>query len=189
MQPLGRNPYHDYRNWRDTIVKEQEYVMNRSLNPPVWPPPETPAGRPFCIPTPGEQVVVRGLRSKSEHNGAQCEVITAPDAEGFVTVQVLGQAAVVDGTIERRRLKVRLDKLQPLGGAASSPAIGGTPLVPAGGWPVSRGRSSCASFRSSSCATSSVRSLSRVPSTVARSERRLSPAISASALGTLSSSG
>lgn len=191
VQPNGRNPYNDLRNWRTTLVKEAEFIHNRSTVGSVWPRPEHAVSHGcFRAPAFGDRVTIRGSRTRSEHNGSSAEVVSAVDAEGFVVVRLTAAAAALGGVFDddasaAPRLKVRLDRLRPVGGSddggSSRPSIG----LGDGGAASSAASLRSAASHASLGSRSSSASFSSGHSGGGSSSRTLSSTLSASALRSL----
>mmetsp|Transcript_94430 Transcript_94430/g.304946 ORF Transcript_94430/g.304946 Transcript_94430/m.304946 type:complete len:206 (+) Transcript_94430:57-674(+) len=165
VQPLGRNKWNDTQIWRNVCVKDIEYAVTREEGPPQWPPPAEGGGACYRVPVPGDRVVVSGMRSRPELNGAQGRVLSSADAEGFVRVRILSDDQEGGGTKE---VKLLPGRLRPLGGGSSAPCSG-----------------AASAFSRSSSVPSVVSSRSLARSCSSGGSRRLGSAISSSARSTV----
>eukprot|EP00930_Biecheleria_cincta_P086095 TRINITY_DN75460_c0_g1_i1.p1 TRINITY_DN75460_c0_g1~~TRINITY_DN75460_c0_g1_i1.p1 ORF type:complete len:238 (-),score=37.03 TRINITY_DN75460_c0_g1_i1:29-670(-) len=120
MQPRGLNAVNDMSVIRDSVIKETEYLAERSINPPEWPPRSQDDFLPhnsYLVPKRGDRVTLFGVRKRRELNGCPGQIVSEADPEGFVTVRVFTNAS------EAGKLKqVHMDKLKPTIDSLRSPA-------------------------------------------------------------------
>lgn len=105
--------------WTQKISKEVHHLCDSAKAAQDLGAPDVEEGHGYRMPNRGERVMVAGMRRRPNLNGAEAEIVSSrPDESGFVMVQIMGSAEE-----ENRTMRVRPDRLRPLGASSSSPSL------------------------------------------------------------------